>query len=181
MFFYKEYNHYIININIQEKTRFYTYKYYNNIKSIIVLLQYIRFRYDILPSMYDNVTLVRNNLFFFSNLNSTLFFKRFNLNIDSYSVVCSKNKLYQYNILYYYLLSYFRKEFKDQRYMEIVKGNNNIYKNLKINFSKLLNVPANNMFNEVKTVNSFVNCLIQTNSSNYYINKLFYSHTFFYI
>jgi len=179
MFYYNEYSNYLVNVHINEKTKFYTYKYFLTFKSITIILKYINFRYNIVPNMLDSLVSVRNNLFFFSYLNVNLHFMYNNSNYYCYNFYINNKLIYKYNMFYYLFIGYFYNEFKNSLLMELSNKDNNLYKNIKINLNKLVNLPSNEVFNEIKNITSLINIIYSTNTSNYYFNKLFFSHTLF--
>ena len=179
MFYYKEYNNYLVNIHINEKTRFYNYNYFSSLKSIVLIINYINLKYNISPIMYDYLSLFRTNLLFFSYFSKNITFDHFNTNYDSYLLLLKSNYIYKYNYFYNLFLGYFHNEFNDFLMMEITQKNNNIYKNLKLNINKLSNITTISSFNDIKSNNALIGFYCHTNTSNHFFNKLLLSHTLF--
>lgn len=179
MFYYKESFHFLVNIHLNEKINFYTYKYFSLLKSILIFMKYIGVQYSVFNNnIFDRFTLMKNNLFFYSISMSSFSFKRDNIDYDIYNLFINSNNMYSYNIFYYFYICTLNNNFKNSLYMEGININSNLYKTLKINFNKFDKSPSNSIHFDVKTFNSFITSYIKTNSNNYYINKLFLSHTF---
>lgn len=179
MFLYKEYNKYLVQINISEKTKFYTYLYIMKLKKIVILLKYISIRYTVLPSMYSMISAVRNVLFFNNFLNYKLLFKYNNATKDFHKIYIGSNFIYKYNMFYFFYIGYLNKEYTDLFFLERKQKNirTKLYTNYKISFYKLSNISTSAFFSEIKSVSSTVSICCYTNTNNYYLNKLFFSHT----
>ncbi len=179
MFYYKEYNNYIVNLHINEKIRFYNYQYSYSLKSIVLIINYINLKYNISPIMYEYLSLFRTNLFFFSYFSNNIYFNHFNNNYDSYIFILKNSNIYKYNLFYNLFIGYFHNEFNNLLMMEMKKSNNNIYKKIKLNINKLSSINTHSSFYEIKTNNSLISFSCETNTSNYFFNRLLYSHTLF--
>lgn len=158
MFYYKEYTNYLVNINILEKLKFYTYKYFFTLKNIIILIKYIRIKYSVFSNnVFDRIELIKNNLFFYNFFKDILQFNQHNIDYDIFQIFIYSDIIYQLNISYYFIISYFNESFKSLLLMSIYNTHNNHYKTIQLNINKLKDSFSNDIFNELKTFNSFIN------------------------
>jgi len=94
MFYYKESFHFLVNIHLNEKINFYTYKYFSLLKSILIFMKYIGVQYSVFNNnIFDRFTLMKNNLFFYSISMSSFSFKRDNIDYDIYNLFINSNNL----------------------------------------------------------------------------------------
>lgn len=118
MFLYKEYSKYLVQINVSEKTKFYTYLYIMKLKTIVILLKYISIRYTVLPSMYSMISAVRNVLFFNNFLNYKLLFKYNNATKDFHKIYIGSNFIYKYNMFYIFYIGFLNSEYTDLLFLD---------------------------------------------------------------
>jgi len=182
MFFYRDYNNYIIDLHIYEKTIFYSYKYFYFFKNIILLIKYIKINYNIIPLILNTNIVLKNKLLFNSYFNNDLFFSHVNNSYNVYNIYIKDMFFYKYNVLYNFIISFFRNEFESKLLMELTHKNrefNFFLSDLKVNITKLTNSNTHFIYDDIKNVNSLCSIVFKTNTSNFYFNKLFLSHTFF--
>lgn len=180
MFFYRDHSTYIINTHVSEKTKFYTYLNLMKIKTIIILIKYVSVRYSVLPSMYDMVTSIRTSLFFSNYMNYKLLFKYNNATKDFYKIYISGESIYKYNMFYFFYIGYNYMEFNDSFFLErrTTKNRVKLHTLYKISYSKLAHMPSSEFYSDVRYVYSTISFFCDTTSNNYYLNKIFYSHTY---
>lgn len=182
MFFYNEYNNHLISIHLNEKLKFYRFKYFLSLKSIILLIKYIRIKFKVFNDIYDKKLFICTKLLFYSYLNIPIKYLNMSENDHScYSIVVLNNLLYKYNIFYFFFLSYSYEYFKNTFLVDTSKKKKKIkkhmYKIIKLNFYTLNNSPSHEMFYELSSLNTFINITFKSNTNNYFFNKLLYSHT----
>lgn len=179
MFYYKEYTNFFVHIHLNNKLKFYTYKYFSSLKSIFILIKFISIRYSVFNNnVFNRFLLVKNNLFFYTVTNKYFSFTHHNIDYDIFNVFINKNDLSKFNIFYYFFIGTISNTFLNKKLMERSLHINNSYNLIRINFNKFNKSPSNGIFYDIKTFNSFISIFLKTNSNNYNINKLFISHVF---
>ena len=179
MFFYNEYNNYLVNIHINEKLKFYNFKYFLLLKPIVLLIKFIRIKFKVFNTIYDKKLFSVSKLFFYSYFNIPIKYLNIsNNNYSCYSMVILNNFIYKYNIFYFFFISYLYEYFKNFFFIERSKKKKK-FKTIKLNFYTLKNTPSHKIFYELLNLNSYVNFSFKSNSNNFYLNKLLFSHTLF--
>lgn len=187
MFFFNEYSNQIVNIHINEKIKFYRFKYFSSLKPIILLIKYVRLKYKVFNNIYDKKMLAGNKLLFYSYFNIPNKFLNLSSNDYScYSLVLFKNLLYKYNFFYSFYISFLWKSYRQKFFTDISKkwllNNKNVRKSfsksIKLVFHTFKDAPLNDIFLGLHKINAYINVNFKSNSNNYFLNKVFYSHTF---
>lgn len=187
MFFFNEYNNNIVNIHLNEKIKFYRFKYFSSLKPIILLIKYVRLKYKVFNNIYDKKMLIGNKLLFYYYFNIPNKFLNLSSNDhSSYSVVLFKNILYKYNLFYYFYISFLWKSYRQKFFTETSKKlllskkyiRKSFSKSIKLVFHTFKDAPLNDIFLGLNKINAYINISLKSNTNNYFLNKVFYSHIF---
>ena len=176
MFSYFEYKKYIVNIHISETLKFYAYRYYMSLKVIILFFKYISIKHQVLPTIYDSISNIRNKLFFHSYFNSEFKFMYSNNIHYFYNSYISNKIIRDYNLIYYNIITSLNSIYSDSMLIECNYKSISMSYNYTIVFDKLVTFPSNSSFKEVKNLKSIISLVIKSNTMNYYLNRLLFSH-----
>lgn len=178
MFFYNEYNNSLVNVHFNEKVRFYNFKNLCSLKTIIILIKYIRIKYKIIFKRYSNLMFISTKFAFYSYFNVPIkYLNRGRYNYRCFSFVSLNRLLCKYNVFYYFFISFFFEEFKKNKCVDYNESKS-LYRTLTLRFYTLINSPLHDMFYHLKKFYSYVNIRFKTNSNNLFFNKIWLSHIF---
>lgn len=172
MLFYNEYTSFIYYIHLHEKTKFYCYQYKLFIKMIHLLVNSIKIKYTILPSIDNEVVFSQNKLYFYGFFNNFFCSLNKNYKYHTYSILFHSSLIN--NNIYYLLIQFFNTEFKDKKYMEN-KSTNQLLKTIVIS-TNFVNHLFHHTFLQLRKIKAMVYFYFNFDSNNSFLNKLALSH-----
>ena len=172
MFSLNEYQNYLVNTHMKEKTLFYDLQ-----PSRSPLIDHINIKYKVFSDIFDKKLYIGTQLFFYVHLASTLRYKNISLNDHiCYDLNISISSIYKFNIFYNSFLSFLYDSYNN---FFLVQDIIDKEKDIKVQFLHFSNYPSNFFFYEIVSLNSLLHFSFISHCNYFFYNKLYFSHIFF--
>jgi len=170
MFSLNEYQNYLVNTHMKEKTLFYDLQPYGS-----PLIDNINIKYKVFSDIFDKKLYIGTQLFFYVYLASTLRYKNISFNdYICYDFNISISSIYKFNIFYNNFLSFLYDSYNNFFFVQDIN-----HKDIAVQFRNLSNFPSNLFFYEVVSLNTLLHFSFVTSCNSFFYNKLYLSHIFF--